>query len=429
MNQIAPLAWSNWSGSVVTSPALVARPRGLAELVDAIRVAPGPVRIAGAGHSFTPLVETKGTILDLDRFQGLVSHDAIQLCATVGAATRLGDLTKLLHGIGQGLPNMGDIDKQTIGGALGTATHGSGPSLGAYHNQLRTVEIVDGRGDVRRLSIENDRETIEATGVTLGMFGALTEVTLQNIATYRLRRRRWVVPIGEILSSFDGFMDGHRSAEFYFIPFSGHALLITSDMSADDVTSRPPEDDEEGLSTLKSLRNWLRWLPPLRRAFIGAALSRVPREDYVQDWLHVYASDRRRKFNEMEYHLPFEEGPRALEEIVKLAEKRFPEVYFPMEVRSVAADDFWLSPFYRRKTCSIAIHHDADENPHAFMAAAEAIFRRYGGRPHWGKMHNLTASDFEAIYPRWRDAMAVRRSFDPGNRFVSPYIARIIGQA
>ncbi len=427
MNQTVNLSWSNWSGSVVARNAAILRPRGLAELADAIRTARGPIRIAGAGHSFTPLVETEGTILDLDRFQGLVSHDPTELQATVGAATRLGDLTKQLHGVGQGLPNMGDIDKQSIGGALGTATHGSGPALGAYHTQLRRIEIVDGRGEVRRYTLENDRETMEATGVTLGAFGALTEVTLQNVATYRLRRRRCVVPIGDILSGFESFMNGHRSAEFYFIPFSGHALLISSDPSTAAVTPRPSEEDEEGLSTLKNLRRWLGWFPPLRRALIGAALARLPEEDYVQDWLHVYASDRRRKFNEMEYHLPFEEGPKALAEIIALTEKRFPEVYFPMEVRSVAADNFWLSPFYRRKTCSIAIHHDATEDPGAFMAAAETIFRRYGGRPHWGKMHNLVAADLAALYPRWKDAMEVRHSFDPDQRFVSPYLARLFG--
>src|SRR5690606_27377656 len=126
MNQTASIAWRNWSGSVIARNAKIMKPRGLAELADAIRTAPGPIRIAGAGHSFTPLVETEGTMLDLDRFQGLVSHDAIALQATVGAATRLGDLAKQLHAVGQGLPNMGDIDKQTVGGALGTATHGSG---------------------------------------------------------------------------------------------------------------------------------------------------------------------------------------------------------------------------------------------------------------------------------------------------------------
>jgi FAD-linked oxidoreductase len=419
--------WSNWSGHVTAEPQLVAAPAGLDELADQVRNAPAPVRMAGAGHSFTPLVKSDGTILSLEHFTGLVGHDAAKLQARLGAGTRLGVLAKLLHGVGQGLPNMGDIDKQALGGALGTATHGSGAALGAYHTQLAAVQLVDGLGRVREFDRATDSEIIEATGVNLGAFGALTEVTLNNIATYRLRRRKRVLPIGAMLDQFESLMTAHRSAEFYFIPFSSHAQYIASDITDAAVTARPPEGDEEGLATLRLLRNVLRWLPWLRGRLIRSAMAKLPVEDYVEDWVRVYASERLTRFNEMEYHLPFEEGPKALREIIALTERYFPEVYFPMEVRTVAPDDFWLSPFYRRPTCSIAIHHDAAANPLPFMNAAEPIFRRHGGRPHWGKMHSLTAADFQKIYPRWKDAMEIRRDLDPLNRFVTPYLATLLG--
>lgn len=422
-----PLNWSNWSGSVQSRPKAIEAPRTIEALSEVIKSAPGPIRIAGSGHSFTPLVESDGTILDLSAFSGLSAHDPTSLTATVGAGTKLADLTRLLHDVGQGLPNMGDIDKQALGGALGTATHGTGPQLGAYHTQLQGMTFVDGRGAVRALTEEADADMIRATGVALGAFGALTEVTIQNIATYRLHKRRWSMPIGDMLADFDSFYSGCRSAEFYFIPFSGHALCLASDITGAPVSTRPPEEDEDGIATLRMARNFTSWFPWLRRTLIGNALGKLPDEDYVEDWLKVYTSERQTRFNEMEYHLPYEEGPKALAEIITLAEKHFPEVYFPMEVRSVKADDFWLSPFYQRKTCSIAIHHDAKQDPKAFFAAAEPIFRKYGGRPHWGKMHSLTADDFAAIYPRWKDAMEVRRDIDPDNRFMSPYLTRILG--
>ncbi len=131
----------------------------------------------------------------------------------------------------------------------------------------------------------------------------------------------------------------------------------------------------------------------------------------------------------MEYHLPVEEGPKALAEIIRVTERHFPDVFFPMEVRTVAADQFWLSPFYRRQTCSIAVHHDAPRDPKPFFDAIEPIFRKHGGRPHWGKMHSLTAPDLAALYPRFKDAMELRRDIDPDNRFVTPYMARLIGVA
>ncbi|MCG7503972.1 D-arabinono-1,4-lactone oxidase [Mesorhizobium retamae] len=419
--------WTNWSGFVEGSPRRILNPDNLDGVVEAVKTAPGPLRVVGAGHSFTPLALTDGTMLSLEKFQGLVSHDTAANVARVRAGTKLGSLMRLLQDIGQGLPNMGDIDKQAIGGALGTATHGSGRRFGAYHTQLEAMQFVDGRGEVRELTLTKDRDMIHATGVALGAFGVLTEVALRNIPTYRLHRRKWVLPIKEMLAEFEPMMGAHRSAEFYYVPFSGHAQFIASDLSDKPVSPRPPEEDEEGLATLRKLRTMLRLAPWLRGMIIRSVMARLPAEDYVQDWLNVYASDRRTRFNEMEYHLPFEEGPKALAEIVELTEKRFAEVYFPMEVRSVAADEFWLSPFYRRPTCSIAIHHDAANDPRPFMRAAEPIFRKYGGRPHWGKMHNLKAADFEELYPRWKDAMAVRRDIDPEGRFVSPYMADLFG--
>ncbi|MFK0692010.1 D-arabinono-1,4-lactone oxidase [Mesorhizobium sp. IMUNJ 23033] len=420
-------SWSNWSGFVRADPKLIATPSDTNELADLVRTAPGPLRVVGAGHSFTPLVKSEGTIVSLEKIEGLVSHDAAKHQARVRTGTRLGPLMHLLQGIGQGLPNMGDIDRQAIGGALGTATHGSGPTLGAYHTQLETVQIVDGLGKLREYSRSGDQETIQAIGVALGAFGVLTEVTLNNIASYRLRRRKSVLPIADMLRDFETMMRAHRSAEFYYIPFSGYAQFIASDLSDTATTPRPTEDDEAGLRTLRRLRTALRWLPSMRRRLILGAIAKLPAEDYVQDWLNVYASDRQTRFNEMEYHLPFEEGPKALAEIIELTEKRFPEIYFPMEVRSVAADEFWLSPFYKRPTCSIAIHHDAANDPLPFMRAAEPIFLKYGGRPHWGKMHSLKAADFKKLYPRWDEAMAVRRDIDPQNRFVSPYMASVFG--
>lgn len=427
-NPVRPAAssWRNWSGSVEAKPAAILRPGSEDDVKAAVLSAPGPLRLVGSGHSFTPLVATSGTILDLSTLSGLRSHDDEGMTATIGAGTKLGELTGLLAGIGQALPNMGDIDKQSVGGALGTATHGSGLGLGAYHTLIRSMRLVDGRGMCHDYSVEREREMICATGVTLGIFGALTEVTFQNVPAYNLRRKRTVLPIGAVLASFEELMAAHRSAEVFLVPFASHALFQTLDVTDAPGHFQVTSEDEDGLATLKMLRTLLKWFPWIRRKLIGSAMAKLSDEEFVGEWMKVYVTDRRTKFNEMEYHLPFEEGAGALAEIIELIEKRFPDIYFPIEVRSVKGDDFWLSPFYRRDTCSIAVHHGTGENPAAFFLAAEAVFRRRGGRPHWGKMHNLTAPDLAAVYPRFKDAMEIRRQLDPDNRFVSPYMATLL---
>ena len=421
------LSWRNWSGSVETRIQGIARPVTEEQLCDTILQATAPLRLVGSGHSFTPLVATSGTVVDLSAFSGLIDHDPVQMTATIGAGTKLGHLTQLLAGLGQALPNMGDIDKQSVAGALATATHGSGLGLGAYHTQLRAMRFLDGRGAQREFLAERDQEMIEATGVTLGVFGALTAVTFQNVPRYNLRRKRSMLPLGETLENFESLMAGHRSAEIFFVPFARHALLQTLDMTEESGEFHMTSEDEAGLATLKRLRTILKWLPGLRRMLISNAMAKLSDEEAVGEWMKIYVTDRQTKFNEMEYHLPFEEGAGALGEVITLIEKHFPQVYFPIEVRSVKADNFWLSPFYRRDTCSIAVHHDAGEDPFPFFRAAEAIFRRRGGRPHWGKMHSLTAPDLIASYPRFRDAMEIRRDLDPDNRFMSPYMAKLFG--
>ena len=231
-----------------------------------------------------------------------------------------------------------------FGGALATSTHGSGAALGAYPTLLEAIQITDGRGAVREFNRTADPDAMSAISVSLGAFGAVTQVTIRNVADYRLRRRRWTEPVAGVLERFESVMTAQRSVEFFYIPFSGQAMMLTSEVTDAAVTSRPPNTDDEALKTLRTLRNYLKRVPWLRKSLIGSAIGKLPPEDYVEAWLNVFPSERKVKFNEMEYHLPIEEGAKALREIITLLETRFPEVYFPIEVRVVAPDDIWLSP-------------------------------------------------------------------------------------
>lgn len=419
--------WSNWSGSVTARPSLMARPEDEDALSQLIRSGKGPLRILGAGHSFTPLVETPSTLIDLSAFSGLQEHDAQALTARFGAATRISSLARALDAAGQALPNMGDVDVQTFGGAIATGTHGTGIGLGAYHSSLMRLDLVDARGRRHALDRRDTPDLIDAAAVSLGSFGAMTSVCVQNIRPYRLRRRRQFLPCEAVLDAFDTLMRAHRSVEFFVIPHADNVLITRSDMVEDTPQLHVQGSDEAALGMLRAMRSLFSRLPRLRRAMTAAALRLVREDDVVEDWFSAYPNERRTRFNEMEYHLPLEAGPLALRALIPLVERHFPRVYFPIEVRTVAADEAWLSPFYRRETCSIAIHHDASEDCSAYFAAAEEIFRRHDGRPHWGKMHGLTARDLRPLYPRFDDAMAVRREFDPENRLVTPYIARLFG--
>lgn len=419
--------WSNWSGNVVSRPLRQAAVTSEDQLAALLRGSGGPIRMVGTGHSFTPIAAADGGIqIKLDGFDG-VSVAGPNL-ARIGAGGRLGDISEALHAEGLALANMGDINDQALGGALATATHGTGLGFGCYSSMLSEFTVFDGRGDKRVLSRDVDGDLFRAMAVGIGTGGVVTEAVMDMTKPYRLDRKRYAISLDDMLDDFSSRMTTCRNVEFYYITGSGQALVFESEHSAGALVERPEDKDQEGLAQLRLAARLLKWSPWLRCKVLGFALGGHTHEHFVEDWHRAFPTDRDGiRFNETEYHLPLEHGPQALREVVALVEKNFPDVYFPMEIRTVGADDLCLSPFYKRDTVSIAVHHDATRPFDGLMEAVETVFAKYQGRPHWGKLHSLTADELRPLYPEWDIAIEARRDLDPDNRLVTPYMARLLG--
>jgi FAD-linked oxidoreductase len=417
------LPWRNWSGSQQCLPSARVAPGSIGELQELLAVGTGIVRPVGAGHSFTPLVTTEGTIVSLSRLSGLVDHNPETLQATLRAGSRLGDLGQPLEEVGQALVNMPDIDSQALAGCLATATHGTGAGIGCMSTFIEGLQLVDAHGELHNCDRSQNAELFEAARVSLGALGVITQVRLQNVAPYRLRRETVWREFDEILAIADSEADKHRNFEFYYIPFSGMGFTDAHDITDEPISSTEKIDGNEGARDLQLARDMLSWSPRLRELVLGSYMKTLSDEVTVENSWKNYASERNVRFNEMEYHLPRENGLPALQEIRTTLETRFPEVFFPIEVRYVQADDIWLSPFYQRDCCSIAVHRFFEEDYKPYFRAIEPIFRKYGGRPHWGKLNTLQQADFRKLYPRWDDFAAVRAEMDPDGRFLNPYLA------
>ncbi|MCT8158787.1 D-arabinono-1,4-lactone oxidase [Pseudoruegeria sp. SHC-113] len=425
--------WSNWSGSAVARPARVCEVADEAALCTAITGSEGPVRPVGSGHSFSPIAAVDGgTLLRLSGFDGVEALPEAEdgsKRARIGAGITLGALTGQLNAMGHALANMGDIDDQTVGGALGTATHGTGAGFGCYPSMLEELTFVDGTGARRVIHRERDADLFKAMAVGIGTGGVVTEAVIRTVAPYRLERSRYALPIEEMLSDFGPRMQAARNVEFYYITGSRQALVMESRATEDPLLARPPDKDQEGLRQLRLAARLTRAAPGLRRFALGLALKGHVKEHFIEDWHRAFPTDRDGiRFNESEYHLPAEAGPEALRRVIEVVERDFRDVYFPMEVRTVAADDLWLSPFYKRLSVSIAVHHEAGKPFEALLAAIETIFAEYDGRPHWGKMHSLKAEDLRRLYPMWDAAIEARRALDPEGRFLTPYMRELLGQ-
>ncbi|TWB56411.1 D-arabinono-1,4-lactone oxidase [Nitrospirillum viridazoti] len=423
------LLWRNWSGIQHSYPASRAAPADEGELADLVRKSPGPIRAVGAGHSFMPLVPTSGTLVTLDRIAGLDGHDAEALTAHVRAGTRLADLGPALSAVGQEMPNLPDINKQSLAGALSTATHGTGVNLMALHGNVQAFRLVTADGQVLDCSPSQNADLFAAARVGLGAFGILTRVTLKNSPAHRVERRVWLQPVEQTLAEWPTLQAAHRNVEFYYLPFTGMTAVITHDETDAPATPRPPTQDNDAVMSLKALRDWLGWSPAIRRRVAKHVLSGLEPERVVAESWQLLSNERPIRFNEMEFHLPREAQVQALKDVIEAIETRRHDVFFPIEARVIAPDDAWLSPFHDRPSGSIAVHAYYKDDYQFLFDVVEPILRRHGGRPHWGKLNTLKTADFIALYPRFRDAMDMRRQVDPEGRFLNDYLRGVFTDA
>ncbi|HUS25290.1 MAG TPA: D-arabinono-1,4-lactone oxidase [Candidatus Binatia bacterium] len=424
------LPWRNWSGYQSCLPAGRVAPGSVDEVARLMRRARGPIRPVGAGHSFTGLVPSDGTLLSMRNFDGLLSFDPQRLTATFGAGTKIGAIGAPLHNAGQALQNMPDIDEQSLAGALSTATHGTGQRLGALHSYVTALTLITPRGKVMQCSRTRLPDLFDAARVSLGTLGVIVDVTLQNVPAHSLKRRVWLEPLDQLMERFDELAAKHHSFEMYYVPFCDAGVAIAIDPTDEPSKPRLDDHDNDAVLQMKLLRDLTAWRPGLRRRLMNQSTRDYQPEEAVDVWYRVFPSSRAVRFNEMEYHLPREALMPTLRKVRETLESRHPEIFFPVEVRTVKGDDAWLSPFGGHDVSgSIAVHHYHEEDPLPYFADIEPLYQPLGGRPHWAKMHTLTAKELSARYPHWKHFLEIRREMDPQGRMLNPYLKTLFGLA
>ncbi|HSL58188.1 MAG TPA: D-arabinono-1,4-lactone oxidase [Acidimicrobiales bacterium] len=389
--------WVNWSGGQRSTPSDIAEPRTDDELADVVRRATEAgrtVRPVGSGHSFTALVPTDGVVVSLEHLAGVVSVDTAAGVAEVRAGTRIADLGDPLLAAGVALPNQGDIDRQAIAGACGTGTHGTGPTLPCLSAGVVGATVVLANGDIVDCDADHHPELFAATRLSLGATGVVARLRLRVRPAYRLHERSWTEAVADTLAALDERIAATRHYEFFWIPGTDRCLSKSL-----DETEAPPDP-----------------LPD----------ERWERIDHSH---RVFPSVRDDRFEEMEYAVPAEAGPECFAAIRRLYRARHPDVAWPVEYRTLAADDVWLSPAFDRPTVTISVHQGAGLDHDRLFRDCEAVFRHHEGRPHWGKHHRIPPDELAGLHPRWDDWWRARDLADPDGRFLNPMLAALAAPA
>jgi FAD-linked oxidoreductase len=435
-------AWRNWSGWVASNPDTHHAPESETELTELLPKAAGPIRVMGAGHSFTPLGAEARTLITLENLAGLIDTDTTSRRATVRAGTPLYALGPALFEQGLALINQGDIDRQALAGAVSTGTHGTGVGLGNFSSMVTGLRIATADGALIDADYESEPDVFHAGRLSLGALGVVTRLTMQCREAYRLKERVWLMAANDCFDRLETLTSATRHFEFFWFPYADDVIAKSLEETEQEARpprparKRPAEGDvmdaqdrlvrllfETGRRLPMLTPSITRWLTV--QAGRDAASAERKRRPRVRWSFEAFPSVRAIRFNEMEYALPAERGVDALREIVAMIRRKRINTVFPIEFRTIAADDVWLSPFQGRDSVTIAVHQYHKQSYERFFRDCEAIFRAHDGRPHWGKLHFLGARDLADLYPHWDDFQRVRHRLDPNGRFLNSHLRRI----
>jgi FAD-linked oxidoreductase len=416
--------WRNWSGSVSARPRSLATPRDEGELAAIVRGA-ARVRVTGAGHSFMPLCASDDCIVSLGRMEGALHVAADRRTVRAPAGWSLKRLTAALWDEGLALANQGDVNPQSLAGAMATGTHGTGVALGSLSTFARGFRLMDSEGATRWCDAGTNPNLFEAQRLSLGMFGIATEIEVAVVPAFhlveRIEKRRWA----EVRERFMEEAQRHRHLEFWLFPYSDQVILKTLDpCDPCDAPASTSDMEEAMFRRLLDLGVAVpRLIPWLQRGMMRTGFG-AGRQGPAPA---IFPSDRTIRFEEMEYELPAAVGLDTLDELVRLIRRDRLPVSFPFEFRLVAADDIWMSPMNAGPVAAISMHQYARQDWRAPFAAAEPVFRAAGGRPHWAKRHTLDRDDVTRLYPMADRYRAVRRGADPAGKFLNPHLEALFG--
>ena len=429
--------WQNWARSASVRPVRVERPRSPEGVQRAVLAAVNhglTVKAVGAGHSFTGIAVAPGVLLELDDMQGLVSADAATRRVTLLAGTRLHRIPRLLAPYGLAMENLGDIDRQSISGAISTGTHGTGAGYGGLATQVVGVTMITAAGEFLRIDEHQNSELLPAAALGLGALGILVEVTLQCVPAFVMHAIDEPLPLDGVLDDIESHVAGSDHFEFYWFPHTDVALTKRQNRLPESTVRKPLPVvgrwiDETLLSNgvYRAVCAAGQLVPAVTPPFSRLAVKLTGDREYIDLSNRVLTQSRTVRFREMEYAIPAENVVPAFRAVRELIDQHGWRIEFPVEVRFAAEDDRWLSTAHGRASAYIAVHRYWRADPTEYFEAVEAIMREHGGRPHWGKLHTQTADTLRERYPRFDDFVAVRDRLDPDRRFGNRYLERVLG--
>ncbi len=412
-------------------PRAVERPRSTEELQALVRRA-RKLRAVGSGHSWSTGIITDDTLVSLDAMNRVIDVDEGARRVRVQAGIKLKDLIALLERRGLALANLGSIAEQSLAGAISTGTHGTGIAYRCLADQVESLSLVDGRGDVRRLY--RDHPDFGAAVVGLGCFGVIHEITLSVVPTFQMHAVTDTARFDEVVQNLDQYLREYDHFKLWWLVPEDTVIVFKNKR-----TDAPRNDSDR-----------MRWF---KDEFLSVAvyrtlltLQRVERKRLVPAVNRILGGQVGKRFErickshvgfltpappthrEAEWAFDLADAKRLLKEYRALLLGSGHTFNFIQEIRFTRGDDFWLSPCHGRDTVWLSLYNiDSDARWDDQLRQFEAFARRHGGRPHWGKEARFDPDYLAAQYPKLADFDALMRAYDPDRKFANRWVDGIFG--
>ena len=408
----------NWAGNLEYSSAEVRRPETVARLAEAV-AGSRRIKALGSRHSFNRVGDTDGTHLLLDALPQEIELDSSRRSVRVSGGISYGTLCRALEESGFAIHNLASLPHISVAGAIQTGTHGSGVNNPSLADAVERVDLVRASGEQVSLSREDGDEFLGSV-VGLGALGIVTGLELSVRPSFRMRQRVLEnLPWDRVL------------ADFNTLASSAYSISLFTDYAGDSINqvwlkaldSEPALTELFGATAAGHARHPL---PGMSGENCTAQLDEPgPWLDRLPHFRHEFTPSNGEEL-QSEFILPLEHAPAALQAVRSLAARMAP-LLFVSEIRTGAADEFWLSPFYRQQ--SVALHFTwkpLQAEVEAVLPELEELLRPFGARPHWGKLFTPSGHDWEALYPRFADFRLLAARHDPAGKFRNALLDRLL---
>jgi xylitol oxidase len=413
----------NWAGNLTYSTDNISAPSTVETVSDLIKKTPR-LKALGTRHCFNTIADSRHQFISSQQLNKVISLDEAAQTVTVGAGIKYGELAPLLHEKGFALHNLASLPHISVAGSCVTATHGSGVNNGNLATAIKAFEFVAADGTVHQLSAEKDGDLFRGAVVNLGAIGVMTKVALQLQKAFNMRQYVYEhLPVSELKENFDKIMS------------AGYSVSLFTDWQSDTINEVWIKSHENESTDFSKMDSFFGAKAAVKNMHPIADLSAenctdqmgVPGPWYERlPHFKMGFTPSSGKELQAEYFVPYENAVDAILAIAQLGKKTGPHLFIS-ELRSIAADDLWMSPCYNRK--SVAIHFTWKQewnDVQRLLPLVEKELSSFDCRPHWGKLFRLTPAQFSSRYERLNDFKSLVAKYDPAGKFKNDFLKNTI---